>query len=362
MNRLDVENRTILLALSGSRGYGLATPTSDHDYRGVFIATKPYYLGLDLIEQKDKGWEDEPSEKFPFLSKDTCLFELKKFLKLSIDNNPNILELLWFKDYIHITEVGEFLCQNRQLFLSKKVKNTYSGYGYAQIKKLESHRRWLLNPPTHKPTAAEFGLVETPPLTVSQTNSFLEYLYLLVRDRIEFLEPAKELYNILTADIDFKGILKQYPLPEETLAMTQTLANSSKDFIQLLQKSQQYQRACREYQHYQDWQKNRNPARAEMEKKVGYDCKFAMQAIRLLKTGIEILETQNLMVDRREAGDAEYLLSIKKGQYSYDEVMAMAKDLYEQLDQAEEKSTLPKQVDAEAVNQLCVELVSQQGW
>ena len=362
MNRLDVENRTILLALTGSRGYGLATPTSDHDYRGVFIAAKPYYLGLDLIEQKDKGWEEDPSEKFPFLSRDTCLFELKKFLKLSIDNNPNILELLWFKDYIHITAVGELLCQNRKLFLSKKVKNTYSGYGYAQIKKLESHRRWLLNPPTHKPTAAEFGLVETPPLTVSQANSFLEYLYLLVRDRIEFLEPAKELYNILTADIDFKGILKQYPLPEETLAMTQTLAHSSKDFIQLLQKSQQYQRACREYQHYQDWQKNRNPARAEMEKKVGYDCKFAMQAIRLLKTGIEILESQNLMVDRREAGDAEDLLAIKKGQYSYDEVMTMAKDLYEQLDQAEVNSTLPKHVDAEAVNQLCVELVSQQGW
>jgi hypothetical protein len=74
--------------------------------------------------------------------------------------------------------------------------------------------------------------------------------------------------------------------------MTQQLANSSKDFIQLLQKSQQYQRACREYQHYQDWKKNRNPERAEMEAKVGCDCKFAMQAIRLLKTGIEILETQ----------------------------------------------------------------------
>ena len=87
-----------------------------------------------------------------------------------------------------------------------------------------------------------------------------------------------------------------------------------------------------------------------------------MQAIRLLKTGIEILETQNLIVDRREAGDAEDLLAIKKGQYSYDEVMTMAKDLYEQLDQAEVNSTLPKHVDAEVVNQLCVELVSQQGW
>jgi predicted nucleotidyltransferase len=362
MNRLEIENRTILLALTGSRGYGLETATSDYDYRGVFIATKPYYLGFDLIEQKDRGWDTEPTEKFTFLSQDTCLYELKKFLKLLVDNNPNILELLWFKNYINITEVGEKLRQHRQMFLSKKVKQTYSGYGYAQIKKLESHRRWLLNPPTHQPTATEFGLVDTPPLTVSQMNCFLEYLYGLVRDRIEFLEPAKELYHLLTADIDFKGILKQYPLPEESLEMTQKLANSSNDFIQLLQKSQQYQRACREYKNYQNWQKNRNPERAEMEAKVGYDCKFAMQAIRLLKTGIEILETQSLIVDRRETGDTEELLDIKKGKYTYDQVMEMAKNLYQKLDEAAENSTLPKQVDGEAVNQLCIELVSQQGF
>jgi predicted nucleotidyltransferase len=71
MNRLEIENRTILLALTGSRGYGLDTPASDYDYRGVFIATEPYYLGFNIIEQKDRGWETEPSAKFPFLSKDT---------------------------------------------------------------------------------------------------------------------------------------------------------------------------------------------------------------------------------------------------------------------------------------------------
>ncbi|MDY7024556.1 MAG: nucleotidyltransferase domain-containing protein, partial [Cyanobacteriota bacterium] len=213
MNRQEIENRTILIALTGSRGYGLATPTSDYDYRGVFIATKPYYLGLGKIEQEDKGWENNTSEKFPYLAKDTCIYELRKFLKLSVDNNPNILELLWFKDYAHLTDTGKILQQHRQLFLSKRVKQTYSGYGYAQIKKLESHRRWLLNPPQHQPTPAEFGFVERQPLNVSQINSFLEYLYLLVRDRIEFLEPAKTLYNLLNTEIDYKGILKQHPLP-----------------------------------------------------------------------------------------------------------------------------------------------------
>ncbi|CAD5924395.1 hypothetical protein PA905_38400 [Planktothrix agardhii CCAP 1459/11A] len=35
MKRLEIENRTILLALTGSRGYGVATTTSDIE--GIFI-------------------------------------------------------------------------------------------------------------------------------------------------------------------------------------------------------------------------------------------------------------------------------------------------------------------------------------
>lgn len=361
MKRQDIEDRAILIALTGSRGYGLATEASDYDYRGVFIATKPYYLGFDQIEQKEGGWLTE-SGRFTYLSQDTCIYELKKFLKLSADNNPNILELLWFKDYVHLTEVGKVLQQHKQIFLSKKVKHTYAGYGYAQIKKLESHRRWLLNPPTQEPQLEDFELEQTQLLTESEINSFLEYLYLLIRDRIQFLSEAETLYNLLTAEIDFKGVLKQYTLPEEALEYTQKLTNSSKDFIKLLQKNQQYQNARREYNNYQQWKKNRNPRRAALEAKVGYDCKFAMQAIRLLKTGIEILEQKALIVDRREAGDAAELMAIKKGEYSYEEVMKIANALYQGLDGASAKSTLPSSVDKAVINQLCIDLVALQGW
>lgn len=361
MKRQEVEDRTILIALTGSRGYGLATPTSDYDYRGVFIATQAYYLGFDQIEQKERGWLTEPG-KFSYLSEDTCIYELKKFLKLSADNNPNILELLWFKDYVHLTEVGKVLQQHKNLFLSKKVKHTYAGYGYAQIKKLESHRRWLLDPPTRVPQIEEFGLEPAQLLTKSEINSFLEYLYQLIRERIQFLSEAEEIYNLLMAEIDLKGVLRQYPLPDETLEYTRKVTNSSKEFIKLLQKNQQYQNARREYDNYQQWKKNRNPHRAVMEAKVGYDCKFAMQAIRLLRTGIEILENKMLIIDRREAGDAAELMAIKQGEYSYEEVMTMANQLYQGLDVAYANSTLPKSVDKEAVNQLCIELVTLQGF
>ena len=249
------------------------------------------------IEQQDRGW-DETEGLFPYLTKDTCIYELRKFLELSAANNPNILELLWFKDYLHLTDVGRELVQHKHLFLSTRVRQTYSNYGYAQIRRLESHRKWLLNPPTQKPIPSDFGLDTVPPMTVAELNTFLEYLYHLIRERIQYLEESHELYELLSAKIDFKAVLKQYPLPQTTIEYTQKLASTPKEFIDLLQRSHQYRLAVNNYKSYQDWKNNRNPARAAMEAKVGYDCKFAMQAIRLLRTGIEILETQNLIVDR----------------------------------------------------------------
>lgn len=50
MKRIEVEQRTILIDLAGSHGYGLNRPDSDFDYRGVFIAPKRYYLGFERIE------------------------------------------------------------------------------------------------------------------------------------------------------------------------------------------------------------------------------------------------------------------------------------------------------------------------
>ncbi|MDZ8053688.1 MAG: DNA polymerase beta superfamily protein [Aulosira sp. ZfuVER01] len=362
MKRIEVEQRTILLGLAGSHGYGLNRPDSDFDYRGVFIAPKRYYLGFDSIEQKENGW-DEPGI-FPFLdnNKDTVIYELRKILHLLAGANPNVLELLWLQNYPVVTSVGQHLINHKRLFLTKKVKHTYSGYAFAQIKKMETHRKWLLNPPQKKPLPSDFGIEDELPLIKDELNAFLEYLYLLIRGRIEFLEEAEQLYQLLTADIDFKGVLKQYTLPDETLEYTQKLTNSRKDFIRLLQKSQTYQVALREWKAYLSWQENRNPARAEMERKSGFDLKHGMHCIRLLRSGLEILQQGEITVDRRIAGDAEDLRAILQGAYSYDQVMKMAEELVAKMETAYEQSTLPHKPDLEQINELSMELVEMQGW
>ncbi len=362
MKRREVEERTILIGLAGSHGYGLNRPDSDLDYRGVFIAPKRYYLGFDHIEQKDAGW-DEPGI-FSVLdgNKDTVIYELKKIIQLLSGANPNVLELLWLYNYPVLTTVGQHLINHKQLFLSKKVKHTYSGYAFAQIKKMETHRKWLLNPPQKKPLPSDFGIEDEAPLTKDELNAFLEYLYNLIRGRIEFLEESEELYKLLTADIDFKGVLKQYTLADVSLEYTQNLTNSRKDFIRLLQKSQTYQVALREWKAYLSWQENRNPARAQMERKSGFDLKHGMHCIRLLRSGLEILKTGEVIVDRRIAGDVADLKAILHGEYAYEQVMKMAEDLVAEMDNFYEQSTLPHKPDLEQINELCMELVEMQGW
>ena len=362
MKRKEVEERTIFVGLAGSYAYGLNHPKSDYDYRGVFIAPKEYYLGFNSIEQKDNNWDEEGI--FPFIddNEDTVIYELKKVVQLLSAANPNVLELLWLDNYPFLTEVGEYLIEHRQLFLGKKVKHTYSGYAFAQIKKIETHRKWLLQPPQSKPLPAEFGIENETPLTKDELNAFLEYLYNLVRGRIEFLEEADALYQLLTADIDFKGMLKQHTLPDETLVYTQQLTNSRSDFIRLLQKSQKYQGAMREWKAYLSWQQNRNPKRAEMERKSGFDLKHGMHCIRLLRCGLEILRQGKVSVNRQVAGDVDELKAILQGAYSYEQVMKMAEDLIAQMDEAMQQSTLPQSPDLERINQLCIELVEKQGW
>ncbi len=363
MQRLAVEQRTILIGLAGSHGYGLSRPESDYDYRGVFIAPKQYYLGLAKIEQKDSGWTSEPG-MFDFLNgqQDTVIYELKKFIQLLAGANPNILELLWLKQYPIATAVGESLIQYRQLFLSKKVKHTYSGYAFAQIKKIESHRKWLLDPPQEKPTPDRFGLAAEQPLSKEELNAFLEYLYALIRDKIEYLAEAAELHQLLTGAIDYKGLLKQHHLTDEALKYTQTLTNSRDDYIKLLQKSQRYQNALRDWNAYQSWKTNRNPMRAGMEERSGFDLKHAMHCIRLLRSGLEILQTGEVVVDRRDAGDADELKAILQGEYSYDRVTKLADELVAELDRAYNTSGLPHHPDLVAIEQLCIELIEKQGW
>jgi hypothetical protein len=134
MGTLLPEN-VILLGYRGSIAHGMYldpdNPESvdDKDVMGVCIGARETYLGLEVFEQKQvqlREW-------------DSVTYELRKYVRLLENGNPNVLSLLWLKDhhYIYRDAWGYMLLNHRNLFVSKKVYHSFIGYAYGQIKKME---------------------------------------------------------------------------------------------------------------------------------------------------------------------------------------------------------------------------------
>lgn len=121
------EHDVVLLGVMGSQAFGLATPLSDTDLVGVFLAPTPSVLSLDaarVIEQT-----------YAYSQPDVTLHELAKFLRLGLRANPTIIELLFAENYELITPLGHELVGLRQYLISTdQVRSAFMGYAESQRK------------------------------------------------------------------------------------------------------------------------------------------------------------------------------------------------------------------------------------
>ena len=276
MNIQEIAERyRIFYARAGSRSYGLDTATSDEDFRGVFIGAPANLIGLNPIDHCE-------------LSGDNVLYELRKFVMLAKDCNPNIIELLFLDDSDVLLETQWWLPikEQRELFLTRQARVTFSGYAMAQLKKIRGHNRWLNDP---KP-------VEEP-------------------------APAKYLKVKHIDGLGHREVFDQVA----------------------------YETALKQWRQYWEWKTNRNPKRALLEEDHGYDTKHAMHLIRLLRMGTEILHGEGVQVKRRDRDD---LLAIRNGSLTYDELVAMAEDYERQMGNLYETSHLPIRPDEDRIEGL----------
>lgn len=291
------------LTRHGSHAYGLAIETSDLDVKGIAIPPPSYFTGfLNRFEQAE------------FTNPDMTIYEVRKFFALAADCNPNIIELLWTdeSDHLFVSPIGRVLLENRTLFLSRKAKFTFSGYAIAQLKRIKTHRKWLLKPPDHKPTRAEFGLPE-------------------------------------------HGVMS----PDERGAIEATLARTpetefSPHAMAIYEKERAFANATREWSQYLNWKQTRNPARAALEAKFGFDAKHAMHLVRLMRMCREIL-TSGAVVVRRP--DREELLAIRNGAWGYDQLIEWADQQDTEMQALYEASPLPHSPNRPNLSILCQELV-----
>lgn len=168
-----------LVVLGGSRAYGLATPDSDYDFKGTYLAPIESILGLSPVEQ---SWvQHEP---------DMQAHELAKFCSLALAANPTILEVMCCEP-IHATFTGQWLIDNVELFFSNRVRVTFGGYARQQFSRLttrgdgsfsadtrkrtEKHARHLRSqPPRRDDSAMSAGLSGSrAPTYPTHTNALL---------------------------------------------------------------------------------------------------------------------------------------------------------------------------------------------
>jgi predicted nucleotidyltransferase len=187
-----------------------------------------YLIGLSEFEQ----WESDGS--------DHVIFGLSKFCKLALQGNPNIIELLFSPPecqvFVH-PELGQPLLDARYEMLSKQVGERFMNYALHQLKRIERHHRWLVDPPEREPDPLDFGA------TFSD-------------GRVQFNSVARE---------------------------------------------KEFKAAQRKWVDYQTWRKERHPKRAELEAAHGYDTKHASHLCRLLNMGEEILKEGEVHVRRADA-------------------------------------------------------------
>jgi len=285
----------IFESVCGSQLYGTNTPASDTDWRGVVIPPIQVYFGTQKFEQLET--------KKP----DRVLYSIDKAVKLVAACNPNMIELLFVPEQFieHCHPFWQRMIDNRDLFVSKKARHTFSGYAFSQLRRIKQHQRWLTDAP-EQPDREAMGL---NPHKRDFNEDHLNALRIIPRDLIQ------------------------------------------EDHREIIRAELAYSAAQREWKEYQRWCKERNPARLHLEQQFGFDVKHASHLVRLLRMGEEILDGRGVIVNRRGV-DADELKSILQGAWSYDELVAYADAMDAKLDALYETSTLQHEPDHAAIENL----------
>lgn len=346
-----LQQNTILLAKHGSHAYGLNTPTSDIDFKGIAIPPKSYFLGTDRFEQAEfKDLE---------LNAEAVVYELRKFCKLAAECNPNIIEVLWSDPEVYtiLAPAGQKLVENRELFLSKKARYTFSGYAHAQLKRIKHHYGWIRYGENIKePTRKDFGLPERTLISADQRMAAMAAVQKkLDRWNLKALEDLEPATRIAIMNGVTEVLTEMKIGSDETLWMSAArYLGMDSNFIEILDYERRYISARKEWDSYQEWKKNRNPDRAALEEKYGYDSKHAMHLVRLVRMCGEILDTGKVIVKRP---DRDELLAIRNGAWSYEQLIEYAETEDKRMDEKYNASTLKHNVDLQKVNELCTSLV-----
>jgi predicted nucleotidyltransferase len=302
--KLFAEQGKVLEYRVGSHLYGTNTPTSDEDFSGVFVAPEEYYLGLNSVEEvdlsivsKNKDGKNNPD------AVDRKLYEFRKFVRLSLENNPNVVEQLFVTEpnLLFSNDFGRELLSNRHMFLHRGLRHKFLGYGFSQKHKMVIRTDKFYELKNALDWMKDFNKPET-------------YMVELKDKQLPFMVFKKK--HVTIGDLDFE--------------LTRQLRWVMKKIEERL---------------------NKVGNRKELYLSKGYDTKFASHFLRLLIEGMELLETGDLQFPLR---DRQLVLEVKEGKWGMNEVLKLGEELEKWVEKLTEKSPLPSRPRFDEVNRLVV--------
>lgn len=340
MRLSDIRPYLLYEVIAGSVAYGLNSPQSDLDIRGIFVLPTDEILGGRYVDQVNDTKQD------------IVYYEIGRFLELAAAGNPNILELLYMPDdcvrYLHPLFLS--VLEKRTFFLTQRCKQSFGGYAEQQIKKATGLNKKINNPfPISRKSPLDFCWI----IPKGSCQVVPAVLWLAAQQiapescGLTTIAHLPEFYCLYKAEnIPYRGIV----LEDSNALRLSSVPPTAHPIAFLYYNKDGYSVYCKKYKEYHDWLEVRNETRYLGNDGIGYDAKNMMHCIRLLRMAHEIATEKTIHVRRKDAAE---LRNIRLGVLSYDALLTEATTLNFELDKIYLQSNLPQSIDKE----LCFELL-----
>lgn len=328
---------------AGSIAYGTNLPTSDVDFRGIYC-DPPSNIITPWSNPRSEHWKDASEE-------DTIITELHKYLEGYVNGSPNVMESLWVEesDIIQSSDAYTYLRSNADTLLSKKLRWSFGGYALGQMKRIKGHNKWINNPqPDVAPVRSDyFKLIQNFTTDKIFSSNFNIHKY----DKGCILIPyGNNIFGIVCYIgghiFNDDGSIRKVDYE----ALPDHLKKDHPIFIVKLCEDN-YKADKEIHYNYWTWKRNRNKCRSKMEELHGFDTKHAMHIVRLLRMCEEVLTDGVIRVKRP---DAEELLAIRNGKWTYDELIEWSEHQDNKLTSLMKLSPLPDKVDLDLASRVLI--------
>jgi len=300
------EKNKILEIQVGSHLFGTNTPDSDLDLVGIFLPSEEMVYGFQECDEVDLSIvaKDETGRNTSEAI-DRKYYEFRKFVRLAMQNNPNILHVLFVdqKNIVAINQAGKRLLAKAELFPHKGAHHRFVKYADGQRHKMR------IKPENY--AKLEQGLE-----VLSKVDPHMVLGEL--RNTPPFVDKGKG-RHICLGDLNFEAGV----YAKKAIGMIKTRLSKATSRVQLYTK-------------------------------FGFDVKFGSNLIQLLKEGIEIMNTGRIVMPLAYRQD---ILDIKQGKYSVEEILKWADDLVEEARGAYETSKLPTEPRSKEIEAFVMEEV-----